>query len=145
MKNNIAKIAALSVIASSVLMASGWRLPEQSAKSLALSNAYVANANGADSSYFNPANMSFNKDAYQFEMDLMYVGLSKIKYTDTFDPRLNGETKKENFIIPTMFFTTKDYNGFRFGFSTTAPGGLSKRWDSPYQKAFADHVDYENL
>ena len=39
--------------------ASGFKINEQSLKSVALSSAYVAGAYGADSSYFNPANMGF--------------------------------------------------------------------------------------
>lgn len=39
--------------------ASGFKINEQSLKSVALSSAYVASAYGADSSYFNPANMGF--------------------------------------------------------------------------------------
>jgi long-chain fatty acid transport protein len=138
MKNKLLKITTISLLASSVLLASGWRIPEQSLNSVALSGAYVASANGADSSYFNPANMSFNDDAYQFETSLTYIYLSPVNYSDSSGNAFyNGKSRKEDFLAPTMFLTSKDYNGFRYGLSITAPGGLSKRWDSPYQKASA--------
>jgi len=138
MKNKLLKITVLSVATSSMLMASGWRIPEQSVDATALSGAYVANANGASSSYYNPANMSFNEDNYLIESSFTYINLPSIKYTDSSgSPLLNGKSKVEDFYVPTLFFTSKDYDGLRYGFSVTAPGGLSKRWDTPYQKASA--------
>jgi long-chain fatty acid transport protein len=138
MRNNLLKITTLSVVASSMLMANGWRLPEQSAKSVALSGAYVANASGASASYFNPANMSFNPDVYQGEASLMYIKLPSITYADNRIAVLSGESKSEKFFVPTIFVSSKDMNGLRYGFSVTAPGGLSKRWSSPYQKLSAE-------
>ena len=138
MRNNFIKITTLSIVASSMLMASGWRIPEQSARSVALSGAYVANSSGADASYFNPANMSFNPDVYQGEASLMFIKLPSITYSDARTPILNGESKKENFIVPTIFVSSKDMNGLRYGLSVTAPGGLSKRWNDPYQKLSAE-------
>lgn len=138
MKNKLLKITVLSVATSSMLLASGWRIPEQSVSATALSAAYVANANGADSSYYNPANMSFNEDSHLIESSFTYINLPSISYTDSSgSPLLNGESKVEDFYVPTLFFTSKDYDGIRYGFSVTAPGGLSKRWDSSYQKAYS--------
>ncbi len=139
MKNKFLKITLLSVAASSMLLASGWRIPEQSMDATALSGAYIANASGAGSSYYNPANMSFNEDSYLLESSFTYINLPSIKYTDSSgSPVLNGKSKVEHFYVPTLFFTSKDYDGLRYGLSITAPGGLSKRWDSPYQKASAE-------
>lgn len=138
MKNKLLKITVLSVATSSMLMASGWRIPEQSIAATALSGAYIANSNGADSSYYNPANMSFNEDNHLIESSFTYINLPSIKYTDSSgSPLLNGKSKVEDFYVPTLFFSSKDYDGLRYGFSITAPGGLSKRWDTPYQKASA--------
>jgi long-chain fatty acid transport protein len=72
---NIAKVLTLSLAVSGLLQASGWRIPEQSAVSVALSGAYIANASGVDAAYYNPANMSFNKDEYRIEGDLTYIYL----------------------------------------------------------------------
>jgi len=133
------RLIALSAIMVSTLIASGWRIPEQSVNSMALSGAYVAAARGADASYFNPANMSFNdKEKRSMELDLNYIGLSKIKYKDNTTSIKDGNSKKESFYIPTFFASSCErVKGFRFGFSLTTPGGLSKRWEDPYQKLFA--------
>jgi long-chain fatty acid transport protein len=141
---NIHKIIGLSVITSGLLCASGWRIPEQSANSVALSGAYIANANGAEASYYNPANISFNENTTEAEISVMGIALSAIDYTDnqngTRTSAYNGSSKTESFLIPTLFMSTEDYNndGIRYGFSITAPGGLSKRWDSTYQKNSAE-------
>ncbi len=131
------KFITLSVATTTLLFGSAYRLPEGSINSTALSGAYVANANGADSSYYNPANMVFSSDKNQFEADLTYIRLAKIKYTDAQNPAFNSASKKEDIIAPTLFFTSKDFNNFRYGVSLTVPGGLSKRWGSPYAKAYA--------
>ena len=137
------KIIALSAAASSVVMASGWRIPEQSMASMATAGAYVAHAKGADASYFNPANMSFNKDSYQFEADLNYIYLGGVKYSDNTTPAKDATSKSENFFLPTLFLSSKEYNGWRFGANVVIPGGLSKRWDNAYQQAYAKEFTLE--
>jgi long-chain fatty acid transport protein len=132
------KIVTLSILASSLLFASGYRLPESSVKSTALSAAYVANASGADATYYNPANMAFNENRNQIEGALTYINLAEIKYTDNRNPAFNSKSEEENLLAPSIFFASKDYDGFRYGISLNVPGGLSKRWESPYAKAFAE-------
>ncbi len=135
------KIILISTIASSLVLASGYRLPESSIKSTALSAAYVANANGADSTYYNPANMVFTENIHQVEGALTYINLAATTYTDsrpTMAPLLNSESEEEHLFAPSVFFTSKDYYGIRYGFSMTVPGGLTKRWESPYAKLFAE-------
>ncbi len=139
----LGKIITLGLATSSVLVASGWRIPEQSMASMATSGAYVAHAKGADAAYFNPANMSFDKDKYQFEADLTYIHLGGIEYRDNQDATKNATSKSENFLLPTLFLSSKEYNGWRFGGSVVIPGGLSKRWDNPYQQAFAKEFTLE--
>lgn len=137
MKNSFYKITTLSLMASSLLMASAYRLPESSVKSTALSAAYVANANGADAAYYNPANMAFNDDRTQIEGAITYINLSEIKYKDDRNPLFSGHTEEENLFAPSFFISSKSYNGLRYGFSLNVPGGLSKRWESPYPELFA--------
>ena len=55
----LVKGLALSAVASSMLVAGGYKIPEQSLNSMALGAAYVAHTMGADTAYFNPANMAF--------------------------------------------------------------------------------------
>lgn len=137
MKRTVVKITRTTLLASSVLLASGWRVPEQSSSATALSGAYVANANGADSSYYNPANMSFNEDSTLLDLSFTYIHLPSVTYKDSASTMFDAKSKKENFYVPTLFLTSKNFSGFRYGLSITAPGGLSKRWDSVYQKASA--------
>jgi long-chain fatty acid transport protein len=138
MKHKILKTLSLTLLSSSLLLASGWRIPEQSPRSVALSGAYIANSNGADSSYYNPANMVFNENKLQLESAGMYVHLTSIDYTDNRLATYSGSSKEEDKFVPTMFLSSKDMDGFRYGLSITSPGGLSKRWDSTYAKTFAE-------
>lgn len=75
------------------LYSSGFKVNEQSLKSIALSSAYVAAAYGADSSYFNPANMGFldgiRKDDNNLEVSLTAIYIPGFKFTtDTRDKKL---------------------------------------------------------
>jgi long-chain fatty acid transport protein len=136
-KNIILKTIGFTVLSSSLVIASGWRLPESSPNSTALSGAYIANSHGAEATYYNPANMSFNQNMYELEVGLMNVNLESIKYTDR-DATRSGESEEENTLIPSLFLSTKDYDGIRYGFSITVPGGLSKKWEDAYPKTFAE-------
>jgi long-chain fatty acid transport protein len=138
MKNILLKITTLTALSSTLVFASGWRIPEQSSTSVALSGAYVANSHGADAAYYNPANMSFNPNVTQFEASLMHIGLTSIKYDDSRTSTYDSESKKEGFILPTFFYSSKDNDGIRYGISFTAPGGLSKRWDDSFAKTSAE-------
>jgi long-chain fatty acid transport protein len=117
--------------------ASGYRIPEQSLNSTALSSAYIANANGPDAAYYNPANMSWAGESWTVEGGFSYIHLPSIDYVDNRSLNFNGESKKEDFILPTFFVVSPDYNNFRFGFSLVFPAGLAKRWDEPYPATFA--------
>ncbi|MCH9813937.1 MAG: outer membrane protein transport protein [Epsilonproteobacteria bacterium] len=132
------KIIILSTLASSLLLSSGYRLPESSLNATALSAAYVANAHGADSSYYNPANMVFNENKSCVEGTLTLIHLSEINYKDSRDEAFNSSSETENILAPTLLYSSKDYNGIRYGLSLTVPGGLTKRWQSPFAKTFAE-------
>jgi len=138
MKKIILKTTAISIFSASLLVASGYRLPESSINATALSAAYVAHANGADAAYYNPANMAFDEDTHRFEGALTYINLGEINFTDNSGLNLNGKSEVENLLAPSFFLTSKDYNGMRYGFSLTVPGGLTKRWKTPFQKLFAE-------
>lgn len=75
------------------IYASGFKVNEQSLKSVALSSAYVAAAYGADSSYFNPANMGFldgvRNDEHELEIALTTIYIPGFKFsTDTTTKKL---------------------------------------------------------
>jgi long-chain fatty acid transport protein len=127
---------ALSAVTSSVVMAGGYKIPEQSLNSMALGAAYVAHTDGADTAYFNPANMSFMDEKSYVEGAVTLAHLPSNVYT-LMDP-YSGESKIENILIPNMHYVSKPMGDFRWGVSLTAPGGLTKRWETPAQKAFAE-------
>jgi len=131
----IVKGLVLSTIASSVVMAGGYKIPEQSLNSMALGAAYVAHTNGADASYFNPANMAFMGENQYVEGGITLAHLPSISYSLG---SASGESESENILIPNFHYVSAPMGDFRWGVSLTAPGGLTKRWETPYQKAFAE-------
>ena len=137
MKKSISLLALASILAAGTAYASGYRIPEQSADSVAKAGAHIASSTGADSSFYNPANMGFADDAWLTEIDLTYIHLTSIDYTDARNPGFNGSSEQENFLLPTFFVVSPDYNSFRFGLSFTAPYGLAKQWKDPYPALFA--------
>lgn len=131
------RIATLLSLSAATLLASGYRIPEQSLNSVALSAAYVAGANGADASYYNPANMAFMAQGAYTEMALTYINLPKVSYDGT-GTATDGDSKTEQFLMPNLHYVSPAVGDWRFGLSITAPAGLSKRWDEAYQKIFAE-------
>jgi len=125
------------------LFAGGYKIPEQSVNSMALGGASVAYSVGADSSYFNPANMSFLKNSNFIESGVTlahlpsndFNGVQALSTTNIIDATNSSEV--ENILIPFFHFVSKEYNDFRFGLSLSVPAGLTKRWDSGVQKLFA--------
>ena len=126
------KIAIMSLVASSVLMAGGYKIPETSTNSVALGAANIAhNHNNADAAYYNPAKMVFMSDENHLEADLMYIGLDKVTYQGTVNVTpTNESSESEDFIIPSLHYVSPKLgdNGTRVGVSIAAPGGLSKQW-----------------
>ncbi len=146
------KLGLLSLVATTALMASGYKVPEQSQKAVALSSAYVANAYGADASYYNPANMAFETGKGSFEVDLNYIHLTAMKFDGTVTPAVGpadtsgAVSKKENFLVPTFYYVSPEVNNFHFGLALVSPVGLTKRWDEQPGKAAAQEfslITYE--
>lgn len=154
MKNIILKSIISLSVTTSVALAGGYKIPEQSLNSTALSAAYIANANGADASYFNPANMVWNENVDQMEGALTYIYLPAIEYNGTYTSSTgttypssvaSGKSKVENFYMPNFHYSSKEINGLRYGFSITSPVGLSKRWDTTLQKASAEEFTLKTV
>lgn len=137
MKNT--KILVSLSLCASTLLASGYRIPEQSSSAVALSAANVAAVNSADASYYNPANMSFMDSIHSLDFGLQYIHLpsAKFKNNSNIPGTMNSTSEKENFLMPTLFFVTPFYGDWRIGVSVTAPAGLAKRWYNPYGSATA--------
>ena len=127
------KIVLMSLVASSVLMAGGYKIPETSLNAVALSAANIAHNKSADAAYYNPANMVFMTNENHMEADLQYIGLSEVNFKGS--GALAGvdiDSEAENFVVPSLNYVSGDVSGARFGVSVVVPGGLSKRWnDSP--------------
>ncbi len=132
----------ISTISASLVVAAAYKIPEQSLNSMALGAAYIAHTEGADTSYFNPANMSFLKNSSFIHGGLTLAHLSRINYN--LGP-LSGATETENIVIPNIHYVSKPLGDFRWGVSLTAPGGLSKRWKTPFQKASAEEFTLKIL
>ncbi|SFV65417.1 Outer membrane protein assembly factor YaeT precursor [hydrothermal vent metagenome] len=139
----IVKGLALSAVAGSMLMAGGYKIPEQSLNSMALGAAYVAHTSGADTAYFNPANMAFMEDKQYIEGGLTLAHLPQTDYV--LMAPYSGNTETENIVIPNLHYVSNAIGDFRWGVSLTAPGGLTKKWNTPYQKAFAQEFTLKIL
>jgi long-chain fatty acid transport protein len=138
MKKKIAVTTLGLLVAAGSAYAAGYRIPEQSVDSTARAGASVAYTPNADAAFFNPANMSWFENMTHFEADATYIGLKSIDYTDNRTSAFNGESDTESFLIPTFFLVSKDYAGMRFGMSLDAPAGLSKQWNQPFPRTFAE-------
>ena len=139
------KIVLLALSTCSIVLAGGYKIPELSLNSTALSSANVAHASGADTAYYNPANMVFMKDAHVVSNDFTYIGLSDTNYKGTVSNPYSGtsgpydlDAKRENFLVPSLHYVSGDIDGVRFGLSIVAPAGLSKRWNDEPAKTSAE-------
>ena len=138
MKKKISVLALASLFVAGSALASGWRIPEQSVDSTAKAGANIASSTRADTAYYNPANMAWMEDRAHLEVDATYIFLSEIDYEDSRRTAFDGSSDEEHFFVPTGFLVTPSYGGARVGLAITAPGGLSKRWESGWAKTFAE-------
>ena len=134
------KIVLSSLVASSILMAGGYKIPEVSLNAVALGAANIAHNKSADAAYYNPANMVFMQDSNYIESDVTYIGLDSIDYkgTDskTGSTQNNISSESETFIVPSLHYVSGKAGETRIGLSIVAPGGLSKRWtDQPAESS----------
>jgi long-chain fatty acid transport protein len=113
-------------LAACTLFAGGYKIPETSLNSVALGAANVAHSSSADAAYYNPANMVFMKKEAVMEANLIYIGLEDVNYKSA---TVDIDSKREDFIVPSLHYVSGDVNDARFGLSIVSPAGLSKRWD----------------
>jgi long-chain fatty acid transport protein len=138
------KTLLLSITVSSLVMAGAYKIPEQSINSMALGAAYVAHTDGADTAYFNPANMAFMEDKQFAEVGLTLAHLPRNKfegfqaYSATEVYPASNHSEIENLQLPFMHYVADPMDELRWGVSLTVPGGLTKRWDSGQQKLFSE-------
>jgi len=132
----VVKGLVLSAVASSVVVAGGYKIPEQSLNSMALGAAYVAHASRADAAYYNPANMVFMTNKQYLEGGITLANLPRNIYT--LSAPISGESEEENLLIPSLHYVSNEIGDFRWGASIVVPGGLTRRWNAPFQKASAE-------
>ena len=71
MRKTLSLLGLAVLVSAGTAQASGYRIPEQSVDATAKAGAHIASADGADSSYYNPANMAWmTTDTWQVEGDL---------------------------------------------------------------------------
>ena len=131
------KTLLLSITASSFLMSGAYKVPEQSINSMALGAAYVAHTDGADTAYYNPANMAFMADKQFAEVGLTWAHLPRNIF-DTTVVDTSGKSEIENLQLPFLHYVSNPIGDLRWGASLTVPGGLTKRWETPEQKTYAE-------
>jgi long-chain fatty acid transport protein len=133
MKMQLIRITTLSLFASSILCASGYKIPETSLNAVALSAANVAHNTNADAAYYNAANMAFMKDENSLELDMMIIGLDATNFKGSGSQAGDDiNAKSETFVVPSLHYVSSKLGDARLGLSIVAPGGLTKRWtDSP--------------
>ncbi len=138
--SRMAKIALLSLVTASVLMAGGYKIPETSLNGLALSAANIAHNKSADAAYYNPANMVFMQDSNHLEVDLTYIGLDPVNYKGTVKTTgpYDLDAQSESFIVPSVHYVSGKAGETRIGLSIVTPGGLSKRWNTEPAKTSAE-------
>ena len=136
------KVLSFFILASTVFcvqekaaFGAGYQIPNQSTRAVGIAGATIAFSSGPDTSYYNPANMSFLDDIWMLETSLTLLYLPSIEYTDNRSSLFNGSSESEMFYLPLVHLTSKSFNNYRFGFSLTYPYGLSKQWDEPYPSA----------
>jgi long-chain fatty acid transport protein len=138
------KIVLLSVATSALVLAGAYKVPEQSVNSIGLGAAYVAHTTGADTAYFNPANMAFMNNEQSIEAGLTWAHLPSNRYEglQAYSPTevysANNKSEVEDLQLPFLHYVAKPNGAWRWGASLTVPGGLTKRWKSGHQKLFAE-------
>ena len=138
------KSTAITISLSVVIQAAGYKIPEQSLNSMALGAAYVAHTEGADTAYYNPAGMAFMEDGHFVEGGVTLAHLPQIAYSSPI-PALSGHSETENMVIPYGHYVGRAIGDFRWGVSLAVPAGLTKRWETPYQKLYAEEFTLKNI
>lgn len=153
MKNRLIKLTALSLIASSVIYANGYKIPENSVNSVSLLAANIAHSSGADTAYFNPANMAFMEDENNIDISLMLISVKGSSFKGSaYDPKvgkpvdnLDIESESSLPVIPAINFVSGKYGDFNFGFSMVVPSGVTKEWEVSPAKDVAEQFTLEVL
>jgi len=124
--------AILGITASS--FGAGFRINDQGAKSMAMANAFAAQADDPSALAFNPAGIAFLKGS-QVQVGSTTILVPQTDFTGT--TRLSGSTtvtekaNRDIFIAPTFYATTSlESIPLSFGLGVNSFFPLAKRWDA---------------
>lgn len=139
------KIAFIALVLCVNLSASGYKIPEQSSDSIATAGANYAFSFGADSAYYNPANMMFMYNIWhQAELGLTHFYLGKTSFENRSAVAGTKSVTSKDFsaLVPQIYFISPEYiQNWRFGLAFVAPAGVQMRWDDAYPRAVAEKFD----
>ena len=123
--------------------ASGFKIPEQSGDSVAMAASNIATSFSADAAYYNPANMVFMPVNHEMGLSLQYLRLGSLDFKNNSnrfgDANYDTSSEVGHFFVPgfNMIFPFVGDRA-RFGFSVSAPAGMTMRWEDPYPKSIAE-------
>ena len=132
------------------LLASGFRLTEQSLNGTALNSAYIAGAYGADSTYYNPANMGLGEygDKHELEIDASIIYIPAFEFDAvSMDKGMNVTCDKVSGLLNGCDISAN--NGIQWGQHGGKNGaivdGYAKKTLQPVPKIFYKTRTYEIL
>lgn len=124
------KVLLSIIMASTLLNAGGYKVPEQSADSLGLAASNVAFSFGADAAYFNPANMMFLDGRHHIESTLGWFHINKLEFKS--DSGKSYRSEKFDSLAGTFSFVTPEiYENWKFGLALAVPAAVGISWEDP--------------
>ncbi len=149
MKNSKSLIRALCIIISFLsfhlsVQANGFRLPENTAAGVAMSNALVADANRMSAIAYNPAIMSLQP---RNDVKNIMVSASNIQIQYDTEGTAGSQIRKGSgvtvFDIPNLFIGAHLSDTVSFGVLINSPFGLETEWPSGTFSAFLGNASLE--
>ena len=131
----------LSIALSSDLMASGFTIPHQTARGLALSNALTAGVNDPSAVYYNPAALG-EVEGNKLLATGTYVGL----YNSVENSGQKAVNKHDDNFLASVF-TNYHIPGsdFTLGMGTYAPFGLATTYDRDFTRFAAERTELKTI
>ncbi len=136
MKNKLVTscIAAAVMATATVSFGAGFKIAEQGAKAMAMSNAFAAQADDPSALAYNPAGIAFQKGR-QFQIGTTTILVPQTEFEGT--TRLSGaasvseKANRDIFIAPTVYATTSlESVPLSLGLAINSFHPLAKRWDA---------------
>jgi len=126
--------AAIVIGTTAMSFGAGFKIAEQGAKAMAMSNAFAAQADDPSALAYNPAGIAFLKGP-QVQLGSTTILVPQTEFSGT--TRLSGTTQvsekanRDIFIAPTVYVTTSlESMPLSFGLGINSFHPLAKRWDA---------------